>query len=95
MRHYNLSNADVIKAFNQKLAAERFTTAENIKVALEDNFDYLTNQRRKVRRFPVLPFRLTNAHTPRYHRNEVEAWIIDVLILLIQQGKVEGVERDD
>lgn len=93
MHSYSLTSASVTTLFEQKLAAEGFVTTVNVKKALVDNTDFLTNQRRRVRRFPVLPFKLIN-HAPRYRFSDVEVWVLDVLILLIQQGKVREV-RDD
>lgn len=88
MRSYSLTNADVINAFNRKLETESFTTSANIEKVLTDNADFLTNKRRRIRRYPILPFKLIN-HAPRYRFHEVEAWIVDVLIQLIQRGKVQ------
>lgn len=91
MRSYSLTNADVTTLFRQKLAAEGFTTSVNVEKALADNTDFLTNQHRRVRRYPVLPFKLVN-HAPRFRFHDVESWIIDVLIQLIQQNKVHEVQ---
>lgn len=91
MRSFSLTNADVITLFGQKLADEGFATSVNIENALSNNLDFLINARRRVRRYPVLPLKLFN-HAPRYRFCDVEVWIVDVLILLIQQGKVFEVQ---
>lgn len=92
MNLYHLTCKDVIALFEQKLTQEGFVTSVNIGQVLTNNTDFLTNARRRVRRYPVLPLKLTN-HAPRYRFRDVEMWVIDVIILLIQQGKVQEVAR--